>query len=138
MPALAHAARCRPQGASLKVSDDLFRAAGSFDNSHRYSTRPERFHGARADSAAQYRLTIPQHLDKSGVSVTFGGAIARMASVLMTACIGAGLDEFYFPIPGFEDEKLAAAPKMSGNVDSIVRWYCNLHMRFSLVTDFLE
>jgi hypothetical protein len=64
MPALAHANRCRPKGARPKSSNDLFRVAGSIDKNHRYSTRLERFHGARADSAAQYRLTIPQRFDK--------------------------------------------------------------------------
>ena len=132
MPALAHAARCRPKGARLKSGDDLFRAAGSFDKNHRYSTRLERFNGARADSAAQYGLAIPQRFDKSGVTVMFGGTIARSASVSMTTCIDTGLDEFHLPIPGFEDEKLAAASKVSGNVDSIVRRYSDLHVRFSL------
>jgi hypothetical protein len=64
MLALAHADRCRPKGASLKSGNDLFRVAGSIDKNHRYSTRLERFHGARADSAAQYGLTIPQRIDK--------------------------------------------------------------------------
>jgi hypothetical protein len=64
MLALAHANRCRPKGASLKSGNNLFRVAGSIDKNHRYSTRLERFHGARADSAAQYRLTIPQRIDK--------------------------------------------------------------------------
>jgi hypothetical protein len=128
--ALAHATRGRLKGARLKSGNDLFRVAGSFDKNHRYSTRRERFNGARADSGAQYGLTIPQHFDKSGVTVMFGGAIAR--SVSMTTCIGAGLDEFHLAIPGFEDEELAAASKVGGKVDSIVRWYSDLHVRVSL------
>jgi hypothetical protein len=64
MLALAHANRCRPKGARLKSGNDLFRVAGSIDKNHRYSSRLERFHGARADSAAQHRLTIPQRFDK--------------------------------------------------------------------------
>jgi hypothetical protein len=52
MLALAHPARCRPEGASLKICDNLFRAAGSFDKKHTYATRLERFNGARTDSAA--------------------------------------------------------------------------------------
>jgi hypothetical protein len=132
MLALAHTARCRPKGTRLESSDDLFRAAGSFDKNHRYSTRLERFHGARTDSAAQYGLTILQRFDKSGVTVMFGDTITRSASVFMTTCIDADLDEFHLPILGFEDEELAAASKVSGNVDSIVRWYSDLHVRFSL------
>jgi hypothetical protein len=132
MLALAHAARCPPKGARLKSSDDLLRVAGSFDKNHGDSTRLERFNGARADSAAQYGLTVPQGFDKSGVIVMFGDTIARSASVFMTTCIDTGLDELRFPIPGFEDEELAAASKVGGNVDSIVRWYSDLHVRFSL------
>jgi hypothetical protein len=64
MLALAHANRCRPKGATLKSGNDLFRVAGSIDKNHRYSTRLERFHGARADSAAQHGLAIPQRIDK--------------------------------------------------------------------------
>jgi hypothetical protein len=60
----------------------------------------------------------------------FGGAVARSVSV--TTCIHAGLDEFHLAIPGFEDEELAAASKVGGKVDSIVRWYSDLHVRFSL------
>jgi len=52
MLALAHTARCRPEGASLKSGDHLFRAADSFDKKHTYATRLESFHGARTDSAA--------------------------------------------------------------------------------------
>jgi hypothetical protein len=116
----------------VKRSDDLFRAAGSLDKNHGYSTRLERFHGARADSAAQYGLTIPQRADKSGVTVMFGGAIARSAGVSMTTCIDTGLDELHLAILGFEDEELAAASKVGGNTDSIVRRYSNSHVRFSL------
>jgi len=132
MLALAQPARCRPKGASLKVRDNLFRAAGSFDKKYTYATRLERFNGARADSAAQYGLAILQRSDKSGVAVIFGGNITRSPSVSMTTCICAGLDEFHVPIVGFEDEELAAASKVSGNVDSIVRRYSDLHVRFSL------
>jgi hypothetical protein len=128
MLALAHATRCRPKGARLKSSDDLFRAAGGFDKNHGYSTRLERFNGARADSAAQYGLTIPQRVDKSGVTVMFGDTIARSACVSMTTCIDTSLDEFHLPILGFEDEELAAASKVGGNVDSIVRRYSNSHV----------
>lgn len=128
MLALAHATRCRPKGARLKSSDNLFRAAGSLDQNHGYSTRLERFNGARADSAAQYGLTIPQRVDKSGVTVMLGGTIARSACVSMTTCIDAGLDEFHLPIPGFEDEELEAASKVGGNVDSIVRRHSNSHV----------
>jgi hypothetical protein len=60
----------------------------------------------------------------------FGGAVARSVSV--TTCIHAGLYEFHLAVPGFEDEKLAAAPEMGGKVDSIVRWYSDLHVRVSL------
>jgi hypothetical protein len=132
MPALAHAARCRPKGAALKSCDDLFRTAGGFDENHRYSTRFERCNRARADSAAQDGLTIPQRVDKSGVTVVFGDTITRAASVFLTTCIDTGLDELHLPILGFEDEKLAAASKVGGNVDSIVRRYSDLHVRFSL------
>jgi len=52
MLALAHTARCRPKGASVKSGDHLLRAAGSFDKKHTYATRLERFHGTRTDSAA--------------------------------------------------------------------------------------
>ncbi len=52
MLALAHTARCRPEGASLKGGDHLLRAAGSFDKKHTYATRLERCHGTRTDSAA--------------------------------------------------------------------------------------
>jgi hypothetical protein len=130
MLALAHAARGRPKSARLKGGNDLFRVAGSFDKNHGDSTRLERFHGTRADSAAQYGLTIPQRFDKSGVTGMSGGAVAR--SVPVTTCIGTGLDEFHLAVPGFEDEKLAAAPEMGGKVDSIVRWYSDLHVRVSL------
>ena len=130
MLALAHAAGCRAKGARVKSGDDLFRAAGSFDKNHGYSTRLERFHGARADSAAQYGLTISQGFDKPGVTVMFGDTITR--SVAMATCIDAGLDEFHLAIPGFEDEELAAASKVGGKVDSIVRWYSDLHVRVSL------
>jgi hypothetical protein len=64
MLALAHAARGRPKGARLKGGNDLFRVAGSFDNNYGDSTRLKRFHGTRADSAAQYGVTIPQRFDK--------------------------------------------------------------------------
>jgi hypothetical protein len=139
MLALAHATRCRPQGAGLKCGDDLFRAAGGFDNHHGYSTRLERFHGARADSAAQYGLTIPQGVDKPGVTVVFGDSITRSAGVSMTPRIDAGLDEFHLSILSFEDEELAAASKMGGNVDSIVRRYSDLHVQFSFAdTDQLR
>jgi len=61
--------------------------------------------------------------------MTLGGAISRMVSVLMmTARIGASLDEFHRSVPSFEDEKLAAGSKMGRNVDSIVRWYRDLHV----------
>jgi hypothetical protein len=130
--ALAHAARCRPKGARLKSSDDLFRAAGRFYKNHRYSTRLERCNRARADSAAQDGFTIPQRVDKSGVTVLFGDTIARSASVFMTASIDTGFGELHLPILGFEVEELAAASKVCGNVDSIVRWYSDLHVRFSL------
>jgi hypothetical protein len=130
MLALAHAARGRPKGARVKGSDDLFRVAGGFDKNHGYSTRLERFNGARADSAAQYGLTIPQRFDKSGVTGMSGDAIAR--SVPGTTCIGAGFDEFHLAIPGFENEELARASKVGGKVDSIVRWYSDLHVRVSL------
>jgi hypothetical protein len=133
MPALAHATRCRPQGARLKGSGDLFRAAGSFDNYHGNSTRLERFNGARADSAAQYGLTVPQRSDKSGVTVLCGSAVARSASVFMTTCIDTGFDEFHYSTLGFEDEELPAASKMGGNIDSIVRRYSDLHVQFSLL-----
>jgi hypothetical protein len=132
MLALAHAARYRPKGARLKSSDDLFRAAVSFDENHRYSTRLECCNGARADSAAQDGFTVPQHFDKSRVAVVFGATISRSAAVFMTASIDTGLDEFHLPILGFEDEKLAAASKVGGNVDSIVRRYSDLHVQFSL------
>jgi hypothetical protein len=130
MLALAHAARGRPKGARLKGGNDLFRVAGSFDKNHVYSTRLEGFHGARADAAAQYGFTIPQRFDKSGVTVMSGGGVARAVSV--TTCIGPALDEFHLAVPGFEDEELAAAPEMGGKVDSIVRWYCDLHVQVSL------
>ena len=84
MLALAHAARCRPKGAGLKSRDDLLRAAGRFYKNYRYSTRLERCNRARADSAAQDGFTIPQHVDKSGVTVILGATIARSASVSMT------------------------------------------------------
>ena len=58
--------------------------------------------------------------------------VTRSASVFMTASVDTGLDEFHLPILDLEDEKLAAASKMGGNVDSIVRRYSNLHVRFSL------
>src|ERR1019366_4603935 len=132
MLALAHASRCRPKGARLKSRNDLFRAAGRFYKNHRYSTRLERCNRARADPSAQYGLTIPQCVHKSGVTVMFGGAITRSASVFMTTCIDTGLDELHLPILGFEDEKLAAASKVAGNVDSIVRRYSDFHVRFSL------
>ncbi len=61
--------RMLAKGVRLKRSDDLFRASGGLDKNHRYSARLERFDGARSDSAAQYGLTIPQHLDKPGVTV---------------------------------------------------------------------
>jgi len=132
MLALAHAARCRPKSASLKSGDYLFGAAGGVDKNHGYPTSLERCNGARADAAAQYGLTIPQRFHKSGVTVMFGGATARSVSVFMTACIDTGFDEFHLSILGFKDEELAAASKVSGNVDSIVRRYSNLHVRFSL------
>ena len=132
MLALAHATRGRPKGAGLKRGNDLFRVAGSFDKNHGYSTRLERFNGARADAAAQYGLTIPQRFDKSGMTVLCGDAITRSASVSMATCIGAGLDEFHLAIPGFKNEELAAASKVGGKVDSIVRWYSDLHVRVSL------
>jgi hypothetical protein len=132
MLALAHAARCRPKGARLKSRDDLLRAAGSIYKNHRYSTRLERFDRARADAAAQDGLTIPQCVDKSGVTVMSGCTIIRSASVFMTSCIVTGLDELHLPILSFEDKKLAAASKVGGNVNSIVRRYSDLHVRFSL------
>jgi hypothetical protein len=132
MLALAHASRCRPKGARLKSRNDLFRAAGRFYKNHRYSTRLERCNRARADPSAQDGFTIPQHVDKSGVTVVFGDTITRSASVFLTTCIDTGLDELHLPILGFEDEKLAAASKVGGNVDSIVRRYSDLHVRFSL------
>jgi hypothetical protein len=130
MLALAHANRCRPKGARLKSGNDLFGVAGSIDKNHRYSTRLERFHGARADAAAQYGLTVPQRIDKPGVTGMFGGAVARSVSV--TTCIHAGLDEFHLAIPGFEDEELAAASEVGGKINSIVRWYSDLHVQVSL------
>lgn len=134
MPAVTHSASSRPQDASLKVSHDLLRVSGSFNNRYRNSTCPERFYGARADSAAQYRLTISQRLDKSGVSMTLGGTVARGTPVLMmTTRIGAGLDKFHLPIASLEDEKLAAASKMGGNVDSIVGRYSNFHIQYSFL-----
>jgi hypothetical protein len=132
MLALAHAARCRSKSARLKSRDDLLRAAGSIYKNHRYSARLERFDRASADAAAQDGVTIPQPFDKSGVTVLLGATITRSASVFMTASIDTGLDEFHLPILDLEDEKLAAASKMGGNVDSIVRWCSNLHVRFSL------
>jgi hypothetical protein len=60
----------------------------------------------------------------------FGGAVARSVSV--TTCIHAGLDEFHLAIPGFEDEKLAAASEVGGKVNSIIRWYSDLHVQVSL------
>lgn len=132
MPALAHTARCRPKGAGLKSSDDLFRAAGSFDKNYSYSTRFERFNGTRADSAAQHGLTVPQRFDKAGVTVMFGDTMTRSASMFMTTCIDTGLNKFHLPILGFEDEELAATSKMGGNVDPVVRRYSDLHVRFSL------
>jgi hypothetical protein len=133
MLALAHAARCRPKSAGLKSRDDLLRAAGSIYKNHRYSARLERFDRARADAAAQDGVTIPQPFDKSGVAVQLDATITRSASVFMTASVDTGLDEFHLPILDLEDEELAAASKMGGNVDSIVRWCSNLHVRFSLV-----
>lgn len=130
MLALAHAARCGPKGARVKSGNDLFRVAVSFDKNHGYPTRLERFNGARTDAAAQDGFTIPQRFDKSGVTVMFGGAITR--SVSMATCIDTGLDEFHLAIPGFEDEELAAASKVGGKVDSIVRWYSDLHVQVSL------
>lgn len=62
----------------------------------------------------------------------FGDTITRSASVFMTTCIDSGLEEFHLPIPDFKDEELAAASKVSGNVDSIVGRYSDLHVRFSL------
>jgi hypothetical protein len=132
VPALANAARCRPKSTRLKSRGNLFRLAVSIDENHGYSTRLERRNRARANAAAQYGLTIPQRVDKSGVTVIFGDTIARSASVFVTACINTGLDELDLPIPGVEDEKPAAASKVGGNVDSIVRWYSDLHVRFSL------
>jgi hypothetical protein len=134
--ALAHAARYRPKGTRLKSRDDLFRAAGSFHKNHSYSTRLERCNRARADAAAQDGLTIPQRVDKSGVAVLLGCAITRSAVVSMATCIDTGLDELHLAIPGFEDEELAAASKVSGNVDSIVRRYSDLHVRFSLADTY--
>jgi hypothetical protein len=133
MPALAHATGCRPQGARLKGGGDLFRAAGSLDNYHGNSTGLERLNGARADSTAQYGLTISQRSDKSGVTVLCGGAVVRSASVFMTACIHTGFDEFHESTLDFENEELAAAPKVGGNIDSIVRRYSDLHVQFSLL-----
>jgi hypothetical protein len=132
MLALAHATRCRLKGARLKSRDNLLRAAGSIYKNHRYSTRLERFNRSRADAAAQDGVTIPQPFDKSGVTVLLGATIARSASVFMTAGVDSGLDEFHLPILNLEDEELAATSKMRGNVDSIVRWCSNLHIRFSL------
>jgi hypothetical protein len=117
----------------VKGSDNLFRAAGGLDENYGYSTRLERFDGSRADSAAQYCLTIPQRIDKSGVAGMSRGAVARSGSVPVTTRIGAGLDESHLPILGFEDEELPAAPEVGGKVDSIVRRYSDLHVRFSLV-----
>jgi len=132
MLALAHAARCRPKSAGLKGRDDLLRAAGSIYKNHRYSARLERFDRASADAAAQDGVTIPQPFDKSGMTVLLGATITRSAPVFMTASVDAGLDEFHLPILNFEDEELAAASKVGGNVDSIVRRYSDLHVRFSL------
>jgi hypothetical protein len=132
MLALAHAARCRLKSPSLKSGDYMFGAADGVYKNHGYPTSLERRNGARADAAAQYNLTISQRFHKSGVTVMFGGSIARSASVFMTACIDTGVDKFHLPILGFKDEELAAASKVSGNVDSIVRRYSNLHVRFSL------
>jgi len=132
MLALANTARRRPKSASLKGCDHLFRAAGNFDKKHTDATRVEGFHGARTDSAAYYGVAVLQRSDESGVAVTFGGAIARSASVSMTTRIDTGLDESHLPIVGFEDEELAAGSKVSGNVDSIVCRYSDLHVRFSL------
>jgi hypothetical protein len=128
MLALAHAAGRRLEGAGVKGSDNLFRAACGFDQNNGYSTRLERFNGARADSAAQYGLTTSQRIDKSGVTGMSGGAFARSGSVPVTTCIGAGLDESHLSILGFEDEELPAAPKVGGDVDSIVRRYSDLHV----------
>jgi hypothetical protein len=116
----------------LESSDDLFRAACSIYKDHRYSARLERCNRARANAAAQDGVAIPQPFDESGMAVLFGAPIARSASVFMTAGVDPGLDEFHLPILNLEDEKLAAASKMRGNVDSIVRWCSNLHIRFSL------
>jgi hypothetical protein len=102
------------------------------DKNHRYSARLERFDRARSDSAAQYGLTIPQRVDKPGVTAMCRVTITRSAAVFMTTCVDAGLNEFYLPIRGFEDEELAAASKVGGHVDSIVRRYSDLHVRFSL------
>jgi hypothetical protein len=132
MLALAHATGCRPKLARLKSSDNLFRATGGFDKNHGDSTRLERCDGARADSAAQYGVAIPQRFDESGVTMGLGGFVARAASVFVTTCIGTGLDESHLPILGFEDEELAAASEVGGNTESIVRWYGDLHVRFSL------
>jgi hypothetical protein len=132
VPTLAHADRGCTKGAGLKSSGDLLRTAGRFDKNYGYSSSLERFHCARADSAAQYGLTVPQRFDKSGVTTRFSGAIARSAPVFMTTSVDTGLDESDLPILGFEDEELAAAAKMGGNIDSIVRWYSDLHVRFSL------
>jgi hypothetical protein len=65
MLALTHAARCRTKGAGLKGGGDLFRAAVSFDEDHRYSTRLECCNRTCADSAAQDGFAIPQRFDKS-------------------------------------------------------------------------
>ena len=132
MLALAHATGCRPKLARLKSSDNLFRAARSFHTNYGYSTRLERLDGARADSAAQYGVAILQRFDESGVTMGLGGFVARSASVFVATCIGTGLDESHLPILGFENEELAAASEVGGNTESIVRWYGDLHVRFSL------
>jgi hypothetical protein len=129
---MAHAIRCRPKGAGLKRIDDLFRASVSLDQSHSYSTRLQRFDGARTDSAAQHGVTIPQCFDKPGMSSVPGGFLSRPASVFMTPCIDTALDQCHLSVPGFEDQKLPAASKVSGNIDSIVCWYGDFHVQFSL------
>ncbi len=62
-----------------------------------------------------------------------GGAVAQPASVFVTTGIDTGLAELHLSILGFEDEELAAASKVGGNIDSIVRRYSDLHVQFSLV-----
>jgi hypothetical protein len=49
----------------------------------------------------------------------------------MTSPIDAALDKLHLPILRFENEELAAASEVGGNVNSIVARYGDLHLRFS-------